>query len=161
MDVEKKKNKLAKVNAAIDKLKAQRDKIERELEGTDISVWDKKFAGKMLAIHEHTMTKLYNASTRIIGSTTYARVIRCISHDRFGHIKVEVYGDVFVDISKDGTAILQYNSSVHELTIHEVDLEKKFVEVVSTDAALAHVANAEASARTIATRMREILKERT
>lgn len=159
MDVEKKQAKLAKVNAAIEKLKDQRDKIERELEDTDISVWNKKFAGKIIAIHEHTMTKLYDASTRIIGSTTYARVIRCLSHDRFGHIKVEVYGSVYVDTSKDGTAILQYKNSVHELTIHEIDLDMKFVEVVSTDAALAHVANAEASARTIATRMRDILKE--
>lgn len=160
MDIEKKQAKLAKVNAAIEKLKDQRDKIERELEGTDISVWNKKFAGKMLAIHEHTMTKLYNASSRIIGSTTYVRVIRCMSHDRFGHIKLEVYGSAQVDTSEDGAIILKYKSSVHEISIHEVDLEKKFVEVISTDSAMAHIANAEASAMSISRRMRDILKER-
>lgn len=160
MDVEKKQAKLAKVNAAIEKLKEQRDNIERELENSDLSVWNKKFAGNMLAIHEHTMTKMYTASTRVIGSTTYARVIRCMSHDRFGHIKLEVYGSAQVDTSEDGAVILKYKNTIHEISIHEIDLDKKFVEVISTDAALAHIANAEASALSISRRMRDILKER-
>lgn len=160
MDVEKKQAKLAKVNAAIEKLKDQRDKIERELEDTDLSVWNDKFAGKIIAIHDHTLTKNYNASSRIVGKTTYARVIGCTRHDRFGHITLAVNGAIRIDTSEDGTVDLTQRTSTNEVSIHELDLIKKFTEIATEEAVMAHIAKAEAATTSILYRMREIIKEK-
>ena len=160
MDVKRKQASLAKVNAAIEKLKERRDAIERELEDSDLSVWNDKFAGKIIAIHDHTMTKNYQASTRIVGKTTYARVIGCTSHDRFGHIKLSVNGAIRIDTSEDGTVELTQRSSANEISIHELDLIKKFAEIVTEDAVMAHITIAEAANTSILYRMREIIKEK-